>query len=69
MTYDLSALTISSITSNATNLLASIAPYLELLIGVLLAFMVINYLVNAIKINNGIEKRADENIKRSIGIE
>ena len=48
MTYDLSALSISSITSNATSLLSSIAPFLELLLGVLLAFMIINYIVRAI---------------------
>lgn len=49
MTYDLSALSVSSIMTNATSALSSIAPYLELLVGVLLAFMIIRYIVTAIR--------------------
>lgn len=39
---------VTNISSNATGVIASLAPYIELVIGVLLAIVVISYLVRAI---------------------
>lgn len=39
-------LTISSVTTNATNALATISPYLTLILGILLAFYIIKTLID-----------------------
>jgi len=39
---------IDGINSNATDVIGSLAPYLELVIGVLLAVLVVGYLISAI---------------------
>jgi hypothetical protein len=46
MSNILTSLTISSITASATSFLSAFAPYIELIVGVLLAFFIINYLVS-----------------------
>ena len=43
------AFPISVITTSATSWLNIFAPYLELILGVLLAFLIVRYIVNAIK--------------------
>lgn len=40
------SLTISSVTTNATDALATITPYLTLLLGILLAFFILKTLVD-----------------------
>jgi hypothetical protein len=39
---------VSNISSNATSAISSLAPYIELILGVLLAFLIVNYLIRAI---------------------
>lgn len=41
-------LTINSITTNATNAIATITPYLTLILGILLAFFILSSLVDMI---------------------
>jgi len=45
-------LTIASIGTNATNAIATLAPYLALLIGIFLAFYVIAGLIELLKTDN-----------------
>ena len=39
---------VANVSSNATDVLGSLSPYIELIIGVLLAVLVISYLISAI---------------------
>jgi hypothetical protein len=39
---------VSSINTNATGVISALAPYLELVLGVLLAVLVVGYLISAI---------------------
>jgi len=43
---------VSSINSNATSVISALGPYLELVIGVLLAVLVVGYLISAISHHN-----------------
>lgn len=44
-------LTISSVTTNATNALATISPYLTLILGILLAFYIIKTLIDMLMVS------------------
>lgn len=61
MTGITDSLTISMITTSAGNFFAVFAPYIELLVGVLLAFLVISYLVSLFK-----RKPAEEDINNNV---
>jgi hypothetical protein len=39
---------VANINSNATDVISALAPYLELILGVLLAVLVVGYLISAI---------------------
>jgi hypothetical protein len=50
-------LTIQDLTANATSAIASISPYLTLLLGILLAFYVISEIVNMLKNKDNKEEK------------